>query len=419
MKDFIENSISWNELAPHERSGLIFEIEHVCLLKDEMEPQLDVSLNFVIPFHDLQNIKENLKKEINGVSNVSFRFRYENMALGECEIIKLAVPHMFNAMPEFAKYAHAADLNECENNEEHVIIYCLGEQPAKILNEVAAPAMHNMLMHDFGINRVFAFRNKSDSYSRRIEAMEMQSADELKKVHVEMERAAKAARENPRPAVSRTPASEKKQFDASSSTASPQSTFAPAGGGKPQRKRGYEGPVTGNRIVGKPVNGQKVKIKELHSNSKDIVIEGSVFRTESRALKNGKSLAFIYMTDHTDSVCVKMFITSQKQEDFDEYIKTGTYIRVQGDCEYDNFEKMVVLMGRSVELAEKPERPDNSERKRVELHAHTLHSRLVIAEHCAILFVHILNAIIAHWQKTRTAIHGAMTHWEVALLPAV
>ena len=131
MKDFIENSISWNELAPHERSGLIFEIEHVCLLKDEMELQLDVSLNFVIPFHDLQNIKENLKKEINGVSNVSFRFRYENMALGECEIIKLAVPHMFNAMPEFAKYAHAADLNECENNEEHVIIYCLGEQPAE------------------------------------------------------------------------------------------------------------------------------------------------------------------------------------------------------------------------------------------------------------------------------------------------
>ena len=376
MKDFIENSISWNELAPHERSGLIFEIEHVCLLKDEMELQLDVSLNFVIPFHDLQNIKENLKKEINGVSNVSFRFRYENMALGECEIIKLAVPHMFNAMPEFAKYAHAADLNECENNEEHVIIYCLGEQPAKILNEVAAPAMHNMLMHDFGINRVFAFRNKSDSYSRRIEAMEMQSADELKKVHVEMERAAKAARENPRPAVSRTPASEKKQFDASSSTASPQSTFAPAGGGKPQRKRGYEGPVTGNRIVGKPVNGQKVKIKELHSNSKDIVIEGSVFRTESRALKNGKSLAFIYMTDHTDSVCVKMFITSQKQEDFDEYIKTGTYIRVQGDCEYDNFEKMVVLMGRSVELAEKPERHDNSELKRVELHAHTKMSQI-------------------------------------------
>ena len=64
MKDFIENSISWNELAPHERSELIFEIEHVCLLKDEMELQLDVSLNFVIPFHDLQNIKENLKKEI-------------------------------------------------------------------------------------------------------------------------------------------------------------------------------------------------------------------------------------------------------------------------------------------------------------------------------------------------------------------
>ncbi len=50
MKSFIENSISWNELAPHERNELIFDIEHVCLLKEEMELQLDMSLNFIIQY---------------------------------------------------------------------------------------------------------------------------------------------------------------------------------------------------------------------------------------------------------------------------------------------------------------------------------------------------------------------------------
>ena len=374
MKSFIENSISWNELAPHKRGELIFEIEHVYLLKEEMELQLDISLNFIIPFHDLENIKEKLKNEINDIAEVSFRFRYENMVLGECEIIRLSVPHMFNTMPEFIKYAHAADLNECENNGDNVIIYCLGEQPEKILNDVAAPAMHNMMLHDFGINRIFAFKNKSDSYSKRVEAMEAQNADELRKVHMEIEKAAKSINEKPK-YDSNAAIIEKKQFSASGGSISPKSSSASTGN-NPQRKRGYEGPVTGNRIVGKPINGELVKIKEIHANSKNIVIEGSVFRTDSRTLKNSKSLAFIYMTDHTDSVCVKMFITSQKQADFDEYIKAGTYIKVQGDCEYDNFEKMVVLMGHSIELAEKPERHDNSELKRVELHAHTKMSQI-------------------------------------------
>jgi DNA polymerase-3 subunit alpha (Gram-positive type) len=350
MIKFIENCISWNELAPHERSGLRFEIEHVVLLKKEKELQLDMSLNFIIPFHDIESIKYKLKKEIDGISNISFRFRYEEMVLNECEIIRLSIPYMFASMPEFAKYAHSADLDNCETEGSNVIIYSLGERSSNILNEVAAPAMHNMLLHDFGIDRIFAFRNRSDTYNKRVAAMESQTEEELKKVHFEMERAAKNAKENPKP------------------TAAESKTFQP---GSSNRKRGYEGPVDGNRIVGKPVSGTEVKIKELHSNSTNVVIKGSVFRTDSRTVKNEKSLSFIYMSDNTDSICVKMFITSKKQEDFDQYIKTGTYIRVQGDCEYDNFERMVVLMAKSIELAEKPERKDTCERKRVELHAHT------------------------------------------------
>ncbi|MEI3500903.1 MAG: PolC-type DNA polymerase III, partial [Anaerovoracaceae bacterium] len=62
--------------------------------------------------------------------------------------------------------------------------------------------------------------------------------------------------------------------------------------------------------------------------------------------------------------------------DFDEHIKTGTYIRVQGNCEFDSFEKMNVIMAQSIEKAEKKMREDKSARKRIELHAHTKMSQI-------------------------------------------
>lgn len=375
MKDFIDACISWNKLVPHSRNEFIFEIEHVYFLRSAKELQIDISLNFVIPFADLQTLKAGIINEIEGVAAVSFRFRYENVVLTECEIIRLAVPHMFEAMPELLKYSHSADLDECENDEKHTIIYTLGEQPARILNETAAPAMHAMLLHDFGINRIFVFKNKSDSYNRRVEAIKKQNLEELEKIHIEMERAAKAAEENAKKTAANDKGTQTAPYTRNFTAAASVQGGGYAGGASP-RKRGYEGPVIGNHIVGKPITGKNVKIKELHENSRDVVIEGTVFRTDSRAVKNGRSLAFIYMTDYTDSVCVKMFVTTQKQEDLDEYIKTGTFIRVQGDCEYDNFEKMLVLMGKSIDLSDKPDRKDTCERKRVELHAHTKMSQI-------------------------------------------
>lgn len=370
MKNFIEDNISFNELAPYDRSELILEVEHGVLLKKEKELQLDLALNYVIPYHDLLSIEEKMKAELPGVSRVSFRFRYEKVVLDESTIVSMYVPYMFHSMTEFNKYAHSTDIHDCRQEEDHVIIYCLGEQPVKILNEIAAPAMHNMLLHDFGIRRVFAFQNREESYHQRLDAMKQEREAELKQVHKAMEQAAKTAKEKPKP---KNPENfgERKFFQGGGGSYGGSGQSAGS-----QKKRGYEGPVEGNRIIGRHITGSVSKIKELHQGSRGITIEGSVFRTDSRTLKNEKSLAFIYMTDHTDSICVKMFVTAKKQEDFNEYIKAGTYIRVHGNCEYDTFEKMVVLVGESIELAEKPNRMDQAPKKRVELHAHTKMSQI-------------------------------------------
>ena len=55
---------------------------------------------------------------------------------------------------------------------------------------------------------------------------------------------------------------------------------------------------------------------------------------------------------------------------------TETCLGVQGNCEYDSFEKMNVIMAQSIEKAKKKMREDRSDRKRIELHAHTKMSQI-------------------------------------------
>ncbi|MBR5229003.1 MAG: PolC-type DNA polymerase III [Firmicutes bacterium] len=379
MRNFIESNITWSELSPHRREEFSLTIEQVSLISQARELHLDISLDFIIPYADLAKIEAEFMKEFQEINRVSFRFSYQNMRLSECEIIKLYLPHMMNSMPEYAKFTHTLDF-ACSHDfgndpNEPVLISTVGEQASIILNKVAAPAMQSMLQHDFAIRRTFAFVNRKDAYKEKLEAHKSDVLAEIHRVSAESvkaEQAAKAARE-----------AAAKNGDASGNAQKfPAGGYGNGGGfgggqGGAPRKRGYEGPVTGNRIVGKPIGeGPVRKLKELHAESTNVIIEGSVFRTDSRALKNGKYISFIYMTDQTDSICVKMFVTAQKQADFDEHIKAGKYIRVHGDCEYDSFERMVVMMAKSIELAEKPVRMDKSERKRIELHAHTKMSQI-------------------------------------------
>ena len=380
MKRFIEDHISWEKLAPHDRGEFLLNVEHASVIRETQKLNLDLSLNFIIPHDDLQAVTEDFRRQIEGLTGVSYRFRYDAPVLTEEEIVSLYVPYMIDAMSDLGSLRHTTDMKNFLFNGNQVIIYALGEETVRSLNRTAAPAMNGMLAHDFGIQKMFVFRNKDEKYEEKIRIMRDQTKDELRRVSEETQRAAMAAKAAD--AADQTGGAASAKTGSSSSgpdsfgRKSPAAAQGAAGGGKAGRRRGYEGPVRGNLIVGKQIGGEPAAIRTLTRDSGNVVIEGSVFRTDSRSIKNNRCIASIYMTDNTDSVCVKMFISPQKQADFDEYIRTGSYIRVQGNCEFDNFEKMVVVMGQSIEMAEKKVRTDNAPRKRVELHAHTKMSQI-------------------------------------------
>ena len=96
-----------------------------------------------------------------------------------------------------------------------------------------------------------------------------------------------------------------------------------------------------------------------------------LFRKEARTIKNNKKLVTLLVTDKVTSICVKAFTSEEKWNEIDGALNSGDYVKIRGNAEFDTFENILVLMGKDIEKTEKEGRKDLSERKRVELHAHT------------------------------------------------
>lgn len=139
-------------------------------------------------------------------------------------------------------------------------------------------------------------------------------------------------------------------------------------------------------LYGKPIRGKVVSVRSINENSGRIIFTGKAFACDEREItskKNEKTyhLVIIDVTDKTDSVTVKMFITkSEDDEAFTRFfgrIKKGIkgggiYIAVRGRAQYDDYAHECVVMANDIaEINSPPIRMDNAPVKRVELHMHT------------------------------------------------
>ena len=133
----------------------------------------------------------------------------------------------------------------------------------------------------------------------------------------------------------------------------------------------------------------EVKICELRADDQNVSISGRVFKIEETPIRSGKSIFVYYVTDDTDSICVKIFENARfKKEDLLK-IKEGTYVNFKGSMSYDRFSNDEVFNPNNFEILETPKekiRVDSEPTKRVELHLHTIMSSMdgtnTIADYC-------------------------------------
>ena len=127
------------------------------------------------------------------------------------------------------------------------------------------------------------------------------------------------------------------------------------------------------------IKEQIVKIGDLTPDYGRVAIEGKIISTDSRELKNGKTLAMFNLYDGTSTITCKSFVEAEKAPEVLERINNAKRLKISGNAQYDNFAKELgVIANIIVELpdVEVIRRRDLAKEKRVELHLHTQMSQM-------------------------------------------
>lgn len=354
MKNLIENSISWPKLGSHPKEDYSFAIERAVLGKYDNVLRIQVRLNFVMPFSDMEKIQVIVKDEVSGLESVELHFIYEDIIQTPEEVIGLFIEHMVHIVN--GSYAAITKTIFCDKfrlEDDRLIIYALGKTSVEQLNDKVASRFSKLLMENFGISVDVCFENHQEIYEKaHQQIIEKEKQDEEEN------------RRNQQMAAHNKP----KEKNATFSNAG--GSGAPWGEKRYKKKDKYE-PVTGNRIMGKAVTKDATPLLEITPDSGEVAIEGIMFKKSERTIKSGSKLVTLLVTDKKTSICVKFFATEQKWKDVDEHLSTGDRVKIQGDAEWDTFENCLTLKAKSIEKQEKELRYDNAPEKRVELHVHT------------------------------------------------
>ncbi|MCR5793388.1 MAG: PolC-type DNA polymerase III [Lachnospiraceae bacterium] len=128
-----------------------------------------------------------------------------------------------------------------------------------------------------------------------------------------------------------------------------------------------------------PFEGDVIPIETIQEEIGEVVIHGKIISTESRELKSGKVMYSFNVTDFTDTILVKLFEDPDRLEELEGNLKKGVFVKLKGNASLDRFSSDITI-SRVVGIKKIPdftvERMDESKRKRVELHAHTLMSEM-------------------------------------------
>lgn len=129
---------------------------------------------------------------------------------------------------------------------------------------------------------------------------------------------------------------------------------------------------TAKLFFGKGDFSAPVPMSEYFNDQDEVTVWGTVFKTDERVSRDGKTLIFsAYFSDKTSSQIMKLITSVNDTDAVKENISNGKSIIVAGKFEYDNFAKELNIRPNSIAGVKTHPRADNAGQKRVELHMHS------------------------------------------------
>lgn len=366
MKRLIEETINWNKIASHPREAYKFSLTKAQMCQEHAELQIEMELNFVIPYEDIEKIRALVINRIPGLKKVAIRFVYVDLIQDRDEIIKLAIDHMINEINgEYASSTRTILQEETELEDDELTIYAIGDFIVKDLNNRVATHFEKILKRDFGYDLRVVFANHKHAYEKLLQQRASWEAMEEKQMLAEHKQMLSNLAARP------TSVQKPQTNSGGGVTQKVVGNSSKGQDGKQWQTRRKEEPVVGNKILGDLINTSPVKMNTVTQDSGNVTIEGILFRKESRTIKNEKKLVTLLLTDKSTSICVKAFTSENKWNEIDEHLKIGDCVKIRGNAEWDTYENIVVVMARDIEKGTIKKRVDDYPRKRVELHAHS------------------------------------------------
>ena len=124
-------------------------------------------------------------------------------------------------------------------------------------------------------------------------------------------------------------------------------------------------------------NYHEVKIKDINIYN-HVIVEGKIFKTDSRSTKKNTLIKTIYIADSTNATYFTLFEgKSRTLDELDQY-EVGVKVKVKGRVTKDDFNRgQTCIIPSSIIILPKDEpKIDDAPKKRVELHLHTKMSTL-------------------------------------------
>ncbi len=150
------------------------------------------------------------------------------------------------------------------------------------------------------------------------------------------------------------------------------------------------------------------KVIDINVDTDRVCIEGEIISTDSRDIKNDKTIIMFNLYDGSSTITCKAFVETPKAKNILGRISSAKGIKLDGVAKYDNFAKEITVMANTIletNGISKVKRMDNSQEKRVELHMHTQMSQMDAVTSASDL---LKRAVSWGWKSIAITDHGVV-----------
>ncbi len=127
-------------------------------------------------------------------------------------------------------------------------------------------------------------------------------------------------------------------------------------------------------IYGRDFEDELLAMDQIVGEMGEVTVHGQVLSVEERDIRGERTILMVSLTDFTDTIRFKLFVSNEDKDSITEHVKKGVFLKVRGMTVLDPFDKELgigSITGIKKSSDFRVKREDRSETKRVELHCHT------------------------------------------------